>query len=157
MEHKGPADILGIRFDFPEGEVTGKRWAGEGPYRIWKNRTAGTTFGLHTSDYSRSIAGETYHYPEFEGFFGSWHWLEMRTRTGALLIRNSGSVPYFGLYRPAPVAQPVIDLPDVGWAFLHAIPSIGTKFTLPDVLGPQSQASVFDGTLRGEITFAFPR
>jgi hypothetical protein len=70
-------------------------------------------------------------------------------------VRNTGRTPYFGLYRPAPAAQPVLDLPDVGWAFLHAIPPIGTKFALPDVLGPQSQPSVFAGAVSGEISLSF--
>ncbi len=151
IAYEGAADILGVQFDFPEGDVTGKRWVGEGPYRIWKNREAGTVFGLHATDYSRSIPGETYHYPEFEGFFGAWSWLEMRTRGGKVLFRNTGDVPYFGLYRPSPVAQPVLDLPDLGWSFLHAVPPIGTKFALADVLGPQSQPATFAGTLSGTI------
>src|SRR5205085_610215 len=54
MVYEGSADILGISFDYPEQDVLGKRWAGAGPYRIWKNRLAGTTFGLHESNYSRS-------------------------------------------------------------------------------------------------------
>jgi hypothetical protein len=155
LEYSGTADILGVRFDLAEDQLLGKRWAGAGPYRIWKNREAGTVFGLHETAYARSIPGETYHYPEFEGFFGPWHWLEMHTRAGTLIARNSGSVPYFGLYRPAPAAQPVLDLPDVGWSFLHAIPAIGTKFDLPDVHGPQSQAMRFDGALSGEVAFGF--
>jgi hypothetical protein len=148
---EGIADILGIRFDFPESAVTGKRWVGAGPYRVWKNRLPGTTFGLHAANYSRSTPGVTFEYPEFEGFFGEWRWLEMRTRDARVAIRNDSGIPYFGLYRPTPVPNAVLDLPDVGWAFLHAIPPIGTKFALPDVLGPESQASRFTGAVRGEL------
>ena len=45
LQHSGEVDIYGVRFDHPPG-VTGKRWVGEGPYRIWKNRAGGTTFLL---------------------------------------------------------------------------------------------------------------
>ncbi len=154
MEFEGAADILGLSFAFPESEVTGKRWVGAGPYRIWKNRLAGTEFGLHETPLLRSVPGVSYQYPEFEGFFGEWRWLEMQTRDANFVIRNSGNVPWFGLYRPSPVDKPVIDLPDVGWAFLHAVPPIGTKFALPDVLGPESQSADFHGALQGELIFS---
>jgi hypothetical protein len=61
------------------------------------------------------------------------------------------------LYRPTPVEKPVIDLPDVGWSFLHAIPAIGTKFALPDALGPQSQVSSFSGIIHGELAITLGR
>jgi hypothetical protein len=153
----GAADILGIQFDYPETDVLAKRWVGAGPYRIWKNRLEGTQFGLHEAEYSRSTPGETFLYPEFEGFFGEWRWLEMKTRAGTVAIRNASRIPYFGLYRPTPVATELLALPDVGWSFLHAVPPIGTKFALPDVLGPQSQPAQFTGTLRGDLAIAVAR
>ena len=157
IAYEGTADILGVQFDFPENAVTGKRWVGEGPYRIWKNRMAGTQFGLHETSYSRSTPGETFDYPEFEGYFGHWRWLEMQTRSGDISIRNESDIPAFGLYRPTPVEKPLLVLPDVGWAFLHAVPPIGTKFALPEVLGPESQPAVFTGTARGELALRVMR
>ena len=41
IAYEGAADILGVTFDYPEKSVLGKRWSGEGPYRIWKNRLGG--------------------------------------------------------------------------------------------------------------------
>jgi hypothetical protein len=155
LAYEGAADILGVAFDYPEKDVLGKRWVGEGPYRVWKNRLAGTAFGLHEANYSRSTPGVSYEYPEFEGFFGAWDWLEMRTRATNVVVRNSGGVPYFGLYAPTKVEKPILELPDVGWAFLHAVPPIGTKFALPDVLGPQSQPATFAAPIEGELTFTF--
>jgi hypothetical protein len=157
IAREGAADILGIQFDYPESDLLSKRWVGAGPYRIWKNRVEGTQFGLHAADYSRSTPGESFEYPEFEGFFGEWRWLEMRTRGGVIAIRNASRIPYFGLYRPTPVATELLSLPDLGWSFLHAVPPIGTKFALPDVLGPQSQPAQFTGTLRGELAIAVLR
>jgi hypothetical protein len=157
IAYEGVADILGVSFDYPEKGVLGKRWVGEGPYRIWKNRLAGTTFGLHEANYSRSTPGVSYEYPEFEGFFGAWSWLEMRTRAGSVRIRNSGNIPYFGLYAPTPGEKPILELPDLGWSFLHAVPPIGTKFALPDVLGPQSQAARFANPIDAELSFTFAR
>ena len=37
----GIVDILGVRFDIPESDVTAKRWLGKGPYRVWQNRLEG--------------------------------------------------------------------------------------------------------------------
>ena len=157
IELPGDVDIAGIRFDFPEDQVTGKRWVGAGPYRVWNNRQGGTTFGVHQTRYSRSTPGVSYAYPEFEGFFGEWRWLEMQTRAGRVLIRNESNVPWFGLYRPQPGEKPVIDLPDVGWAFLHAIPGIGTKFDRPELLGPQSRPTHLPAVIEGEIALSLPR
>ena len=158
IDHRGAADLLGIEFDYPEERVREKRWVGDGPYRIWKNRDAGVTFGLHAAAYSRAVPGEIYAYPEFQGFFGNWEWLELRTSDGDILVRNSMSnVPYFGLYTPLGGEKPILELPELGLSFLHAIPPIGTKFALPDVLGPESQAAQIAGEIRGEIVFAVAR
>jgi len=71
IDYRGAADILGLTFDFPEERIESKRWLGEGPYRVWKNRNAGTRFGWHEANYSRAVPGEVYEYPEFQGFFGA--------------------------------------------------------------------------------------
>jgi hypothetical protein len=153
LAFEGKADILGVKFDPAGAPVTAKRWVGAGPYRIWNNRQAGTEFGVHATNYSLSVPGETYQYPEFEGFFGAWNWLQLQMPSARVTIRNAGAVPFFGLYRPAPGDKPILELPDMGWSFLHAIPSIGTKFAPADVLGPQSQPGQFSGIIRGELVF----
>jgi hypothetical protein len=154
---EGAADILGVSFDYPETSVLAKRWVGAGPYRIWKNRQAGTEFGLHAARYSRSTPGVSYEYPEFEGFFGAWNWLELQTREADVVIRNGGRIPYFALYRPTPGENPVVELPELGWSFLHAVAPIGTKFDRPEVLGPQSQETQFTSPIEGELSFSLAR
>jgi hypothetical protein len=156
IDYRGDADMLGVSFAYPESNVLGKRWVGAGPYRIWKNRLAGTQFGLHQTNYSRSTPGVSYEYPEFEGFFGSWAWLEMNTREGLITVENA-DVPFFGLYRPTPGEKPIIELPDLGWSFLHAVPPIGTKFAHPDVLGPESQATQFTAPIEGDLRIRIAR
>ena len=157
IAYEGSADILGVSFDYPEQSVIAKRWVGAGPYRVWKNRQAGTEFGLHQANYSRSTPGVSYEYPEFEGFFGEWDWLELQTRDARVVVRNGSKIPFFGLYQPTPGEQPILELPKLGWSFLHAIPPIGTKFALPDVLGPQSQPTQFTGSIDGEVRFTITR
>ncbi len=151
LEANGPADIFGIRFAGPQADVQAKRWVGAGPYRVWKNRRAGPTFGLHEVAYNDPVPGESFTYPEFPGFFEDWRWLELRLRDSSVWFENRSDIPFFGLHRPQAGKQPVLELPDLGWSFLHAIPPIGTKFTLADVLGPQSQTTPMDSSIRGEI------
>ena len=148
------ADIFGIRFTGPQQEVQGKRWVGAGPYRVWNNRRKGPNYGLHEVAYNDPVPGEAFTYPEFPGFFENWRWLGLRLRDASVWFENRSDIPFFGLHRPQPGRQPVLDVPDLGWSFLHAIPSIGTKFTLADVLGPQSQPTRVDGIIRGEIAVA---
>jgi hypothetical protein len=149
----GDVDILGIRFDHPTDSVLSKRWLGEGPYRVWKNRLKGTRFGLHEVTYNDPLPGESFEYPEFPGFFGAWRWLDLHTRDVTVRFRNVSGIPYHGLHRPQPGAQPVITLPDLGWSFLHVIPPIGTKFDLPGTLGPQSDVTRV-GVVRGELALS---
>jgi hypothetical protein len=51
--------------------------------------------------------------------------------------------------------NPVLELPNVGWSFLHVIPAMGTKFDLPEKLGPQSQPRTLRGVQRGELRLDF--
>ena len=153
IDYRGSADILGVNFDYPEERVRAKRWFGAGPYHVWKNRLEGTWLGVHAAPYSRAVPGEVYAYPEFQGFFGTWRWLDIQTEDGGVRIVNGvEAVPYFALYTPAGGEKPIIELPRLGWSFLHAIPPIGTKFTPPDVLGPQSQPTVIERTAEGLLT-----
>lgn len=74
---------FGISFSYPEENVTGMSWFGRGPYRVWKNRIQGTTFGLWDKDYNNTITGETFEnlvYPEFKGYHANIYWAEMRTK-----------------------------------------------------------------------------
>ena len=155
IQYEQPIDALGIRFDFPEPNVTSKRWVGKGPYHVWQNRREGGVFGFHETAYNDPIPGETYAYPEFKGYFDAWRWLTLSTASERVTVENIGAVPFFGLYQPKGGVNPVLELPDVGWSFLHVIPAIGTKFDLPDKMGPQSQTRTLRGVQRGELRLDF--
>jgi hypothetical protein len=155
LAYEGVVDIFGIQFDMPESALQSKRWVGRGPYRVWQNRLKGGIFDLHEVRYNDPVPGETYAYPEFKGYFGEWQWLELATTSGRIIVENVGAVPYFGLQRPQGGANPVLDLPDVGLAFLSVIPAMGTKFDEPVVLGPQSQPRHLSGMQHGSVRFRF--
>jgi hypothetical protein len=155
LAYDGTVDIFGIQFAVPERAVESKRWVGRGPYRVWQNRLQGGVFDLHETLYNDPIPGETHAYPEFKGYFGEWRWLELATSSGKLVVENLSDVPYFGLYGPQGGVNPVLELPDVGLAFLSVIPAMGTKFDEPTTLGPQSQPKQVSGVQRGSLRFRF--
>lgn len=39
-------DFMGVSFDLPEKQVTGVRWLGQEPHRVWKNRMRGVSTGV---------------------------------------------------------------------------------------------------------------
>ena len=76
----GPQPYHGVLFDYPEAAVKHKRWLGDGPYRVWKNRLRGVTLNLWENDYNDTLTGwRDWVYPEFKGVFANVHWLELTT------------------------------------------------------------------------------
>lgn len=144
----GEKTYEGITFNYPEGNIKGMEWLGDGPYRVWKNRRKGPRFGLWQNDYNNTITGFTgsdYDYPEFKGFFSNIYRTTIQTKDG-----ND-----FTIYCQTPdlflrMLTPEVrsDVPrkelDITWppgdiSFLKTIAPIGTKFKRPGLLGPQSK------------------
>jgi len=57
-------DFAGITFNYPEEKITGMKWLGRGPYRVWKNRLKGQQFGVWHKDYNNTITGTSWDYPK---------------------------------------------------------------------------------------------
>ncbi len=55
---------MGITFQYPEEKITGMKWLGRGPYRVWKNRLKGMQFGVWEKAYNNTVTGESWNYPE---------------------------------------------------------------------------------------------
>lgn len=85
VEFKGFRNLTGYRgvtFSFPETEVTGMQWLGDGPYRVWRNRTKGTKFQVWKNDYNNTVTGEAdFVYPEFKGFFSNLYWSNVKGKS----------------------------------------------------------------------------
>ncbi len=64
----GGVDFMGIGFNYPEEKITGMKWLGRGPYRVWKNRMKGQQFGVWHKDYNNTVTGASWQYPEFKGY-----------------------------------------------------------------------------------------
>lgn len=82
---------LGFSFDFPEEQLTGIRYLGRGPYRVWKNRLKGPTFNIWEKEKNNTVTGEYYEplaYPEFKGCHADLYW-------ATFLSGESGSVTVY--------------------------------------------------------------
>ena len=157
----GTNDFLGVTFDYPENNVRNKRWLGEGPYRVWKNRMRGTSLNVWGNDYNNTITGyRDWVYPEFKGFFANVRWLTLDTTEGRITVVNNRSTPFMQVLTPEfpptnMVGKAIAPMPQCGLGFLDAIPPIGSKFKVPNAMGPQSQPNIGTGEYSGSVSFYF--
>jgi hypothetical protein len=156
----GTQEVFGVVFDYPENLVKKKRWLGDGPFRVWKNRLRGVTFGEWKNDYNNTITGYSgWQYPEFKGCFANVRWLQLETTEGLITVVPE-NIPYVQVLTPEQppdnlVAKTRVNLPQCGLGFLHAIPPIGTKFKPAAQGGPQGQPNVGQGEYSGRVSFYF--
>jgi hypothetical protein len=157
----GPQDFYGVVFDYPENRVKGKRWLGDGPYRVWKNRLDGGQLDVWENAYNNTITGwRDWIYPEFKGCFANVYWLQLETTEGPITVvpgSNDGFVQVLTPEQPPDnlVANTKVNLPQCGLGFLNAVPPIGSKFKLPKDSGPQGQPNVASGEYSGSVSFYF--
>ncbi len=157
---EGTNDFIGVIFDYPENLVKSKRWLGDGPYRVWKNRLAGTTLGVWQNDYNNTITGwRDWIYPEFKGVFANVRWLQLETTEGEITVVPE-NIPFVQVLTPEfPPTNLVLNafapLPKCGLGFLDAIPAIGSSTKKVADLGPQSQPNVAHGEYHGTVSLYF--
>jgi hypothetical protein len=159
----GEYDHAGISFDFEEGNVISARWLGEGPYRVWKNRMQGTSFGLWEKAYNNTMAGTyPWNFPEFKGYHADVRWMELNTLDGRILVACPGEDLFVRLFEfyafPRPTLYPA--LPPGDLSFLDAIPPIGTKMSMninasAASTGPSGEPNVLEGTRTRTLYFNF--
>ncbi|MGB5666515.1 MAG: beta-galactosidase, partial [Maribacter sp.] len=158
--------FAGISFNYPEEQVKGMKWLGDGPYRVYKNRMKGVNFGLWEKEYNNTITGESgFEYPEFKGYHSEMYWVE--------ILGND--VPDFKIYvhnddiflrmltpdDPKAPKDTKIEYPKGDISFLHGINAIGTKFKNTDTTGPQASPYKFNAQkihgekLRLKLSFDF--
>jgi len=158
---EGPKEFLGVAFDYPEGQVKGKRWLGDGPYRVWKNRLRGVTFGVWADRYNDTTTGWSgWEYPEFKGCFSNVRWLQLDTTEGPITAVLGSEDLFVQVLTPSfppknLQMKTALSLPQAGLAFLHAIPPIGNKFHTAAETGPQGQPTIAHGEYAGSVSFYF--
>lgn len=151
----GIVDMIGIQFDVPEKEMKKIRWLGQGPYRVWQNRMKGTRLDVWQNNYDDTTPGESWVYPEFKGYFRDWKWASFDTAKGRIIISTEADESFLGVYKPKDGKDGLLDFPEMGLAFLDAIPAIRNKFHTTEEIGPQSQANHVSGMKRGTVSIRF--
>ncbi|WP_184550818.1 glycoside hydrolase family 2 protein [Mucilaginibacter sp. FT3.2] len=159
---QGDADFMGITFNYPEGKITGMKWLGRGPYRVWKNRLKGQQFGVWHKAYNNSITGETWGYPEFKGYHAEVNWVVIENTESPFTVYSADKNTYLQMLHPAREKDALSNnnvepaFPDGSIGFLNAIAPIGTKFQPAKVMGPQSQTNHANGEqISGTLWFDF--
>lgn len=144
----------GITFDHPEDAMRSLRWLGEGPSRVWQNRLEGTWLGVHENARHVQQPGESFRYPEFEGYFAGVRWAQLTTDAGLLRIASGEPDVFLRVGTPR-LSHPntAVDFPPGNLSFLRAIPGMGSKFKTPAVSGPSAQPAKASGTYRGALVF----
>ena len=152
----GVVDLMGVKFDFPEDKVISKRWLGDGPYRIWQNRTHGPQYGLWENDYNDPIPAESFNYPEFKGYFAHVSWMNIKTQDGTICIQNETPDSCIGVYEPRDGRDHTLyTLPKTGIAVMKVVPAVRNKVNTTDLNGPQAQPKWVNGEQTGRIVLRF--
>lgn len=144
---RGPADFLGITFNFPEEKINGMKWMGRGPYRVWKNRLQGQQFGVWEKAYNNTITGESWNYPEFKGWHSELYWVKLQNKESDFTVYTDRANIFLQMLKPdrpkgATNENTSPPFPEGNIGFMHAINAIGTKFQAPELMGPQSQKNM---------------
>ena len=156
-----PAPFYGITFNVDETKISGMKWLGGGPYRVWKNRLKGATLDVWYKKYNNTITGETWDYPEFKGYHADLYWARVEAGTSSFTVYTDKPGVFLQMLKPTPqktVFNPFVnpEFPEGNLGFLNAIPPIGTKFKAADTMGPQSQINQPSaGPVSGELWFEF--
>jgi len=143
-ENPGRHAHLGVTFDYPENQVTGLRWLGRGPYRVWKNRRQGPTFDVWQKAWNDTRTGADWVYPEFKGHHAELYWAVLQTKELPITVVTDTEDLFLRVLTPRYGVDPTftaVAFPEGDLSFLHAIAPIGTKFAGPETLGPEGQLS----------------
>ncbi|NIJ46205.1 hypothetical protein FHR24_002689 [Wenyingzhuangia heitensis] len=159
-------EYFGISFSFPEEEVKGMKWLGDGPYRVWSNRMKGTQFKVWENDYNDSATGEPgFVYPEFKGFFSSLNWVKLKgNNANGFTVYCHSDLTFLRMLTPKQPADfgrgaAVNKFPKGDISFVKNIPAMGTKFMEASQSGPQGSLKKYFGNVDEpiviDLTFEF--
>ncbi len=159
---------LGFSFSYPEELCQGMTWFGKGPYRVWRNRQRGTTFGLWHKDYNNTVTGQTtgkLQYPEFKGHHANMYWAKIHSEKAPMMISSENDGVYLRMFTPEePKArtQPgrtMVEFPTGDISFLLEIPPIRSYKPLeqlgPGGISPNIRINKGDEGIRMKLWFNF--
>ena len=110
--------------------------------------------GIHGNKRHVLQPGESFQYPEFEGFFAGVRWARLDTIAGPLTIASGDPATFLRVGTPRS-SHPTtsVDFPAGDLSFLHAIPGMGSKFKTAEVSGPSAQPAKATGSYKGTLVF----
>lgn len=139
-------DVFGVTFNYPEEDVTGMKWLGKGPYRVWKNRLKGAEFDVWQKNYNNAVTGLDWEYPEFKGFHSSVYWTVLESDVASITMLFDSEDMFLRVFTPLePEGDDFdprfthVDFPAGDISFLDGIAPIGTKFYSAESHGPSGQ------------------
>ncbi|QIL41909.1 glycoside hydrolase family 2 [Pedobacter sp. HDW13] len=141
--------FVGLNFSYPETEIKGVTYKGNGPYRVWKNRMKGTQLGIWKKDYNDSATGEpAWQYPEFKGYYSNMYWCEFVGRQQSFKVVTDREDVFLRLFTPKKSKDTEYDnmsptFPNGDISFMNGISAIGTKTQKPETTGPMGMKHVF--------------
>ena len=157
---EGSYYYAGAGFEIQGDNIVGKRWMGDGPYRVYKNRLQGVEPGVWNIERKENIPGSVYNFPEFEGYFSNWYWMQLRLKNGQMLgLSTPDEKLYLGILKPNSGPDPrnaLIYYPEKeGIYFFNTIAPIGEKWKRPEEMGPEGFPAKIDSSLSGSVNFRF--
>ena len=154
-------NVVGVAFDYPEAKMLGKTWLGDGPYRVWRNRLKGQTFGVWETAYNTTETGyKDWVYPEFAGYFARVRWLKLATTEGTLTMMVPDENTFVRVGTPSfpPVklaGKTAVNMPPGNLAVVRDLPPLGTKFHTAAQIGPQGITPLVRRPYQGTVYFHF--
>ena len=161
MAQAATTNAIGISFDYPEEKMLKKTWLGDGPYRVWRNRLKGETFGVWETGYNTTETGfKDWIYPEFAGYLASVRWLKLTTTEGTLTLMIPDEKTFVRIGTPKfpelkLSGKTMVNFPPGNLAVLRDIPAIGTKFSTAAQGGPQGTTPLVIEPYQGTIYLHF--
>ena len=162
----GEVPFMGISFDYPESKVNAMTWLGRGPFRVWKNRLIGPTWGVWNKDYNQTATGypesvDPYEYPEFKGYHADVRWAVLHTEEGDLTFVSEDESLFFRNFSADYAKKgnrgvnPAFPKGDI--SFLDGIAPQSNKITSVNApkMGPQGEPNYPTGDYRRTLYFCF--
>ncbi|GGZ25208.1 beta-galactosidase [Echinicola pacifica] len=154
--NEGAYHYAGIGMEVPAKEVLRKRWLGEGPARIWKNRSQGGLWDVYALEKQVNVPGLIYNSIEFEGFFAPWNWAVFYLENNVNLGFLNNSDLTLGVLNP--VNGPNHKFANgyypkrEGFFFFDFISPVGSKWKAASEFGPDAQPSWIKGQIKGSVS-----
>jgi hypothetical protein len=168
---EGPQNAMGVTFDYPSAKVTGMKWLGQGPYRVYRNRLTGQEIFGHFKNYNDVWTGQSTNYsashatattsqwlyPEFAGYHGSLFWATLETSELPITMATPADHLFLRVLTPPATDQRNVNVayPPGDLSFLDGISPVGDKFHLPARLGPDGQLNQSSGLYTNQVDFFF--